>query len=166
MTGDPDDGSIEIDYNAGFSGTIKDINWALAAYYYHYADADSSLNFNYYEIAVSVDKDVYEGLNVGLNYFGTPEYFGETGTAHWIQATAAYEIPGLDLIPLSIDGSVGYQFFEGDGDYLTWHVGLTAAVHEHASLGVQYIDTNTTVFNADNVNIADAGVIGFFTVNF
>lgn len=162
----PEDGSLEIDYIAGFSGTVKDINWAVAGYYYTYPDADGSLDFNYYEIGVSLDKDIFSGFNVGVNYFGSPDNFGNSGAAHFIQGTASYEIPGFDLLPLTIDGSLGYQFVAGDGDYLTWHVGLTAQVHEHASLGVQYVDTNTTVLNDDLVDIADAAIVGFFTVDF
>lgn len=164
-TGAPDDGSLELDYYAGFSGSISKVNWSVGGLYFNYPDADNSLNQDFFEATLAFDTDVAEGLNVGLNYNVSPEFFGETGVAHFVQATAAYEIPLFDNLPLTVDGAIGYQEFEGTGDYLTWQVGLTAEVHKHLDIGVQYIDTNTSVvFEA--AEVAGATVVGFISAKF
>jgi len=163
-----DDGSVEFDYYGGFSGKFKKIGWSVGAYYYNYPDAESSLNQDYVEAALSLDYNIIDPLTVGINYFVSPDFFGSIGVAHYIEGTASYELPFFEIVPLTLDGSIGYQAFaETSDDYLTWKVGLSAKLHEHLSVGVEYIDTNTSLaFSPGGADIADATVVGNVKVSF
>ncbi|MEM8838686.1 MAG: TorF family putative porin [Pseudomonadota bacterium] len=161
-----EDGSVEFDFYGGLAGTFNDVNWAVGAIYFFYPDASSTLDQDYVEATLAFDYDVFDGFNVGLNYNVSPDFFGGIGVAHWIQGTASYSIPLFEALPLTLDGSVGYQEFEGTGDYVTWHVGLTAEIHKHLDIGVQYIDTNTNIPGDEVSNISGATALGFISAKF
>ncbi|MEP2944218.1 MAG: TorF family putative porin [Hyphomicrobiales bacterium] len=165
-TGAPDDGSIEIDYYGSLSGEYNGIGWSVGGIYYQYPDASNSLNQDFFEFTLGTSYSITDDFGVALDYAFSPEFFGDTGEAHNVRGSASYNLSFIPSpFPLSLAGGLGYQEFEGDGDYFYWDIGLSAEIHKNVSLSVQYIDTDTELVFEDR-DIADSTVVGSISVSF
>ena len=138
---DGDEASLEVDLYAGYAGEIEGFTYDIGAIYYAYPGADSALDYDFWEGALSVGYDFdVAALTASVNY--SPEYFGESGDAQ-------YYALGVD-VPLphdfSLSAHVGYQDIDeedvfGVPDYTDWSIGL-GYNFEGFDLSLQYIDTD------------------------
>lgn len=143
---DGDEASIEIDYYAGYAADMSESLSANAAvFYYTYPGADGSLNYDYWEFVLGISHIIPLGsqeLTTGLNFSYSPENFGESGDAYYLELAASSSIGS----GFSIDGSFGRQWIGdeiafGLPDYNNWTVGLAYAVDDF-ELKLQYVDTD------------------------
>ena len=164
--GDGDKASAEIDYYGGVSGSINDIGWDVGFIYYSYPGASDDVNYDLWEVALGLSYDIMDGLSVGANYAYSPDFFGASGSGHWMTANVSYAVPVDFMAGITLDASVGKQYIEknstfGQPDYVTWSIGASLGLTDNVSLGVQYIDTDIS-----NSRLADEVVIGSLTASF
>lgn len=135
---DGDEASAEFDLYAGLSGTFDQYatGWKLGGIYYAYPGADDSLDYDFWEVAASLTHD-FGPFATTLSYNYSPEYFGETGDAHYTALAATVPLP----YDLTLNGNVGYQTIEDGEDYLTWSAGL-GYTWNGFGLSLAYIDTD------------------------
>ncbi|MBO0333581.1 hypothetical protein J0X12_08155 [Sneathiella sp. CAU 1612] len=143
------DATIEIDYYAGVGGSIDNFSWDLSAIYYTYPGADSSLNYDFFEIAPSIGYDFgFMAVSAGLNY--SPEYFGDSGDAYYTHG-------GID-IPLgkyfTLSGTVGYQAIDdnaawGTDDYTDYGISLSTEIAGFG-LSAGWTDTDLSKSQCDD----------------
>ena len=138
---DGDEANVEIDFYAGYGGEANGISYDIGGLYYAYPGADSSLDYDFWEVygSLGYDFDV-ASVSLGLNY--SPDYFGGSGDA-------VYTHLGVD-VPLPHDfilsSGVGYQTIDdnaafGTPDYTDWNVTL-GYDWEHINFSVAYHETD------------------------
>ena len=135
------DATTEIDFYGGISGTINDLNWDIGMLYYYYPGADSSLNYDYWELAASIGYD-FDFMQTSLSVNYSPENFGKSGTAWYPAINASFPLPK----GFTADASVGYQWVKdnaafGVPDYATWSLGVGYEFYGFNST-LKYIDTD------------------------
>ena len=121
---DDNEASAELDIYGGYGFSYKSFNVDLGAIYYAYPDADSDLNYDFYEVYAGVDTTIDKlGLGASVNY--TPENFGNSGDATYLALTGDYALTNN----LTLKSNIGYQMIDdanafGTDDYLHWGLGL------------------------------------------
>ncbi len=146
---DGDEASVEIDVLFGLRGDVGDsgVSWDLGAIYYWYPGASSRLDYDYWEILPQAEYAINDLVSVSGLYAFSPEFFADTGVAHYLQGGVSVTPPlpfeGFDL---SLDGTVGYQWIESNSragveDYLNWSLGATVSV-KGLDFTVAYTDTD------------------------
>jgi uncharacterized protein (TIGR02001 family) len=132
------DESMELDLYVGVTPTTGPINWdlSLVGYFYPAADDDGA-EFDYYEGIVGASTDITEQFSVGGQIAYSPEYFGDNGNALY------YEINGTLALndAASISGAWGNQDVDLQGDYDTWNIGGSLAMHGF-TFDLRYHDTD------------------------
>lgn len=160
------DGNVELELSAGAYGTIGEtaIEWDVWGAYYLYPDSRSSLDYDYAEVTGQLGYALSDELTASVAYAFSPDYSGSTGMSHYVVAGAAYALP-FDLpVPMTIDGSLGRQWFESNSrtwleDYFDWSLGVTAEVGPVA-LGLRYTDTDLSESDCyGGSNACDARVV-------
>lgn len=138
---DGDEAHIEADFYAGYNNSIGSFSYDIGAIYYAYPGADSSLDYDFYEVSLAAgyDFDAFS-LTGSVNY--SPDYFAGSGDA-------LYYALGVD-IPLPHDfglaAHVGYQDIDdndafGVPDYTDWSLGLNYAIGGF-DMSLSYVDTD------------------------
>jgi uncharacterized protein (TIGR02001 family) len=146
------DASIEIDYYAGYTGSLGKLDYDIMGIYYGYPEADSSVpEPDYFEAHLGLSYK-FEGLvlepvlGVGYNY--SPDYFGEDDVGHYFNATLDLSLPW----GLMLGGEVGYQDVEGDKstgnnlgmdrndgfDYVHWRISIAKDIPDWFTLDLGY----------------------------
>ena len=164
--GDSDKASAEIDYYGGIAGSAANIGWDVGFIYYSYPGASDDVSYDLWEATLGLSYDIMDGLSVGANYAYSPDFFGGSGTGHWMTANVSYAVPIKVLAGITLDASIGRQLIEKNAtfaqpDYTTWSIGASLGLTENVSIGVQYIDTSIS-----NSRLADDVVIGSLTASF
>jgi uncharacterized protein (TIGR02001 family) len=164
--GDGDQASLEVDGYGGYTGTIGGFTYDIGFIYYAYPGASSPRDYDYWEIGPKLSYD-FGFMTVGVGYSYSPDFFNESGDAHYYEANAEVPLPaGFTLSGLiarqNIDDNVTFAL----PDYTTWSVGLSfdlGTLHSKLSalsLSATYVDTDidSTTCGSD---ICDArGIIG------
>lgn len=121
---DGDEATVETDLYAGYSGELNNFTYDVRGIYYAYPGADSSRNYDFFELhgSLGYDFDVASAV-ASLNY--SPEYFGDSGDATY--ARLAVDVPLPHSFTLS--GGVGRQDIDdnaafGVQDYTDWNLTL------------------------------------------
>lgn len=139
------DESMELDLYAGITPTTGPITWDIAAIGYFYPNStDAFGEFDYFEGKVGAGIDVTEQLALGAAVFYSPEFFGETGEAIYLEVNGAFAFNDT----FSVSGAYGSQDVDATGDYSTWNLGGTLAVHGF-EVDLRYHDTD--ISGADDV---------------
>ena len=141
---DFDDGGeaiLEVDIYGGWAGEVDGVGIDVGALYYAYPGADSSLNYDYFELAASAGYD-FDVFRIGAGVAFSPDYFGASGT-FW-RPFAETEIP----LPFefALAGHVGYNSIEDEAafgvpDYFDYGVSLGYNLYGF-NLSVAWIDTD------------------------
>ena len=142
------DGDVELELSAGAYGLIGEtaIDWDVWGAYYLYPDSRSSLDYDYAEVTGQLGYALSDELSTSVAYAFSPDYSGSTGMSHYVVAGAAYALP-FDLpVPVTLDGSLGRQWFESNSrtwleDYVDWSLGVVAGLGP-VELGLRYTDTD------------------------
>ena len=138
---DGDEAQLEVDVYGGYSGAFGKLDYDIGFIYYAYPGADSSLNYDFVEGAISVGYD-FDAFSASASMNYSPEYFGDSGDALYYAASVDVPLPA----DFTLSAHVGYQEIDdntafGVPDYTDWSVGLGYSLAGF-DLSLQYIDTD------------------------
>jgi len=154
-------GSIEADYYGGLAGEFSNgISWDVGGLWYDYPAGETSgqPDNEYFEAYGSLGYTFpgkYEP-SVGLDYAYSPDFFGETGAAHWISPSMSLSLPkGVGL-----SASYGFQDVDDAGNYSTYSIGLSKSLGMF-SLALDWVDTfdEDDFCGADPQDLCDGRVV-------
>ena len=148
-----DSTSLEYDLYAGFKPTLGPVSLDVGLVRYGYTNQEDGADLDYWEGKLAGSIAAGKGTVGGAVYY-TPENFGQTGQATYVELNGSMPIADK----LSVSGAVGHQALEGDGDYETWNLGVGYAINDVFGLDLRYWDTNTEEPN-DPFKITTARVV-------
>lgn len=115
-------GTTEIDLFAGVTPSVGIVDFDFSVYGYFYPQADDSgAESDFFEFAAAASIEVAEPLVIGAAFYYSPEFYGETGDATYVEVNGAYAF--TDKFALS--AAYGSQDVDALGDYATWNLGGT-----------------------------------------
>lgn len=136
------DANVETTLGAGYRGNYEGIMYDAGANYVWFPDADNS-DLNYLEMSLGLDYD-FEVFQAGVSASFSPDYMGDSGVG--IYYGSHISAPVYDN--LTAHASLGYQFVQDDGRYITdsgadWGAGLSYDVEPYGvDVGLDYTDTS------------------------
>jgi len=140
-TGFTETASMELDLYMGVTPSTGPINWDIGIVGYFYPNGDDQITgggeMDYYEALIGASMDLTPQFTLGAQLGYTPEYFGETGEATYVELNGAYAFTDA----MSVSGAFGTQDFDAGGDYDTWNLGAAWAMHGF-TLDLRYHDTD------------------------
>ena len=165
---DFDDGgeaTVELDWYFGLAGSVPgtELAWDIGGAYYTYPGAGSSLNYDYWEIPVVLSHPLGEAVTIKGSYYFSPEYFGDAGQAHYLNAGLSWNIP-LEPVTVTLSAATGHQWIEdnawaGVEDYQDWSAGVSVG-YEAINVGLTYTDTNLSKSECfAGTNVCDPKVV-------
>ena len=150
-----DSTDMEYDLYAGFKPTVGPVSLDVGVVRYGYTNQSSGADLDFWEFKAAGSLPAGRGT-VGAAAYYTPENFGQTGQATYVEVNGA--MPVMDKV--SISGAFGHQALEGDGDYETWNVGLGYAITDTFGIDVRLWDTNLEKSDDPNKLASGRVVIG------
>jgi len=136
-----EDTNVEVDVYGGWKPQAGPFTFEVGGVYYAYLNQPAGSDYDYVELKAGVSRVVGPVTIGGLAYW-SPEFFGETDEALYLEANVAAPLrPGLTL-----SGALGSQDVSYDGDYTTWNLGLGMALSERLTLDARYWDTDAAEF--------------------
>lgn len=151
-----DDTSAEYDIYAGFTPTLGEVSLDLGAIYYGYVDAPSGSEYDYWEFKAAAEVPVGPAA-LGVAFYYSPEFFGETGSALYSELSGSYS--PTDAV--SIGGGLGYQEIDDADNYTTWNLGVSYAFTENFAGDLRYHGTDI-----NSCNICDDRVVATISATF
>ena len=148
-----DSTSMEYDLYAGFKPTLGPVSLDVGLVRYGYTNQEDGADLDFWEGKLAGSVAAGKGTVGGALYY-TPENFGQTGQATYVELNGSMPIAEK----LSVSGAVGHQALEGDGDYETWNLGLGYAINDVFGLDLRYWDTNVEESN-DPAKLTSARVV-------
>ncbi len=136
------DETLELDGYGGVTGTFAGIGWDLGVIYYAYPGAGPDYDFVEGKLGLSYAPT--EMIELSGAYHYSPDYFAESGTAHYLSGGISVA-PGLPY-GIAFAGRVGHQWIEenatfGTPDYTDWSLGVSAEI-EGLGVSLSYVDTD------------------------
>ena len=132
----------EFDLYGGFKPVAGPVSLDLGVIYYGYINQPSHSHEAYWEFKAA--GSVAAGpATLGASIYYSPEFFGKTGKATYIEGNAAVPIPNSKF---TVSGAVGRQYVVGPADYTTWNAGVGFAATDHIGFDLRYFDTNEHKF--------------------
>ena len=148
-----DSTSMEYDLYAGFKPTLGPVSLDVGLLRYGYTNQEDGADLDFWEGKLAGSVAAGKGTVGGAVYY-TPENFGQTGQATYVELNGSMPIAEK----LSVSGAVGHQALEGDGDYETWNLGLGYAINDVFGLDLRYWDTSVDESN-DPAKLTSARVV-------
>lgn len=129
---------LEYDIYGGIKPTLGAATLDIGVIYYGYTNKPDGPEEAYWEgkLAASVPAGP---ATLGAAVYYSPEFFGETGNATYLEANAAMPLGDSKV---SVSGALGRQWVDVGVDYTTWNVGLAFALTDHVGLDLRYWDTD------------------------
>jgi len=145
---DVQDATVEVDYLVGLSGKLMEkLSWNFGGIYYSYPGANNSAGSepDYWEVALGSSYD-FGILTAGVSYNYSPDFFANSGEAHYVHGKITVPLWKVDLI-----GAVGKQWIEkkqafAGPDYIDYKLAVAAKVYGF-DLDAAFIDTTENSFN-------------------
>jgi uncharacterized protein (TIGR02001 family) len=134
--------TMEYDIYGGFKPTLGAVALDLGVIYYGYADKPAGPDEAYWEFKAAGSVPVGPAT-VGLAFYYSPEFFGETGTALYSEINGSVPIKDTKF---SVSGAFGHQEIDAGGSYSTWNLGVGFAVNDHLGFDLRYWDTDEHSF--------------------
>ena len=155
------DGSLELDYYAGWSSAIGDTDFGIdVGYIYYDYPGDNGDEGDYGEVYVAGS---WKDLSVSVNY--SDDYYG--GTGKFFYYAADYSLTLFDSLGVSFH--VGYNDFDETGffssntdSYTDWSVALSYT-WAGVDLSVAYVDTDLDDDDVFGTDWADSTAV--FTIS-
>lgn len=138
---DGEEAEVEIDWYAGYAYETGPWNADTRLTYYWYPGAEDSLDYDYTELSFEGAYD-FGSLALGGLFAYSPEYFGNSGDAEYIQAKLDLPLPEN----FSAHAYLGRQFIDDNATYgypdiTDWNLGFGYS-WEALELDLSYIDTD------------------------
>ncbi|HEY2358681.1 MAG TPA: TorF family putative porin [Phenylobacterium sp.] len=135
---------MEYDIYGGIKPVLGPVTVDLGVIRYGYTNQPSGPREEYAEwkVAPSI---ALGPATVGLAYYYSDNFFGETGSANY------YELNGsmpIGKTPFSVSGALGHQQVKGPLDYTTWNLGVGYALNSHIGFDLRYWDTDEHSFGS------------------
>ncbi|MEM9254830.1 MAG: TorF family putative porin [Pseudomonadota bacterium] len=160
------DGSLELDYYAGWAGNIGDSDFGvdIGYYYYDYPGDDGSPEGDYQEIALGLS---YSDLSFTIVY--SDDYYAETDEFWYFAGDYSFNVAENWSIGLH----AGYNMLEEDGGFLSsdedgywdYSVGVTWSV-VGVDLSVAWVGTDLDDDDVFGTDWADDTVVGTISKSF
>lgn len=131
---------MELDLYAGITPTTGPVSWDLSVVGYFYPNGDDAAaggELDYWEGIAKGSFSLTEQLSLNGTVAYSPEYFGETGDGLYAGIGAEFALNDQ----ISFSGEYGNQDVDTLGDYDTFNVGASYAVHGF-TLDLRYHDTD------------------------
>jgi uncharacterized protein (TIGR02001 family) len=139
------DENMELDLYVGITPTTGPVSWDLALVGYFYpGSTDAFGEYDYFEGIVGASISPTEQFTIGGQLAYTPDYFGETGDGFYYEVNGAFAFTEA----LAVSAAWGNQDVDDLGDYDTWNIGGTLALHGF-ELDLRYHDTD--ISGADDI---------------
>lgn len=140
------DASIEVDFYAGITPKLGNVDFDLGVIYYAYPGSENldGADQDYVEIKGGAST-TFQNFSIGGVLYYSPDYYAETGPALIPELSLGYEFQKVGIFTPSITGLVGAVYLEddSDSDYFYWNAGLALAV-ENLTLDFRYWDTDVS----------------------
>lgn len=138
---DGEEAEFEIDWYAGYAYETGPWSADARLTYYWYPGADDSLDYDYTELSFEGAYD-FGTVSLGGFFAYSPEYFGDSGDAEYIQAKLDFPLPEN----FSAHAYLGRQFIDDNATYgypdiTDWNLGFGYS-WEALELDLSYIDTD------------------------
>ncbi len=129
---------LESDFYVGYADSIAGFDWYVMPIYYHFwgFDKDNSVvpnaDADVFEVWFDVSRAINDTISVHALYAYSPDFFFESGDAHYIKGDITVALPG----DFSINGGVGVQTVDGGKapgltsgwTYTHWEIGLSKSL--------------------------------------
>ncbi len=156
------DGNIEIDYYGGYQWSWNALDFTLQGIYYTFPgeeenfsegfDPGFGVETDYGEVNIGVAHTFQSQLSptVAVNYYYSPDTFGEDGDAHTVEGNFGLTLPA----EFGLYANVGYSDTEGDKssgaqggvEYVYFSVGVTKEIKGFTlDLGYQGTDNSSSL---------------------
>ncbi|MBL8643553.1 MAG: hypothetical protein JNK21_06450 [Rhodospirillaceae bacterium] len=139
---DGGEADVEVDFTAGFAGSVGNLNYDVGAIYYAYPGSAGALNYDYWEgyTTLSFAASDVATLNGAIYY--SPDFFGGLDDAWALQGGFSRKLDDS----LTFDAFFGTQMLKAasGSDYLYWSAGLTYSF-PWFDANVRYHDTDVSV---------------------
>jgi uncharacterized protein (TIGR02001 family) len=152
----------ELDLLAGYRFTVGNVSLDVGYIAYLYPDQSkppgTQLN-EYQEVALRASRQVTEALKLSAAVNYSPNFFGPSGNAYYVEGGADLSLP----LGFTAFGRIGYQWIEnnvrfGTPDYLWYGIGVQREIVLGLTLAVGWYGTNITQRECAPVaDRADAG---------
>jgi uncharacterized protein (TIGR02001 family) len=139
--------SMELDVYAGYTPTFGPVALDLGVVGYFYPGADdNTAEFDFFELALGGAYDVTEKLTLGALTNYSPENYGETGEAIYVELNGAYAFTDAFAASAAfgsykIDDVNGPLAGAPSDTYNSWNLGATYALHGF-ELDLRYHDAD------------------------
>ena len=176
IIGGSDFGEMELDVYGGWSGEVSDgITFDIGLLYYIYPTGDTpGADTDYWEPYASVGFGLGPAsATIGAAYAWKQDALGDTDSLY-LYTDFEYGIPDT---PITLTAHIGYtdgvfaafnleptDVNPDDGEAFDWGVGVSWAVTDALSIGVNYVDTEDNIPAPFDEDFVDAGI--FFTLGY
>ncbi len=129
-----DGGSVEMNYYAGYGGTVGDFSYDVGALFYSYPEfsAGDTLEFHVsgtYRIAT-------------LAYYYSDDWFSSDKSASYLNLGLTFPLKESVALDVGLGYSFGDAFKAGDAEYFDYKVALTKAITEAFSASLAIVGTD------------------------
>jgi uncharacterized protein (TIGR02001 family) len=140
------DARQEVDGIVGYRHTIDALTVDVSGIYYGYPGYTSQpgqYDIAFGEAMLKLKYDLDPVTFVGTAAW-SPDFFGSSGNAYWLEAGIDWKTPVLDIV---LSGRIGYQWIEnnarfGTPDYMAYSIYATIPIHFGFSAAVGFYGTN------------------------
>lgn len=135
---------MEYDLYAGIKPVVGPVTVDLGVIRYGYTSQPPGPKQTYTEWKIAPSMPIGPAT-VGLAYFYSDNFFGETGPANYYEINASMPIAKTSF---SVSGAFGHQQVVGPLDYNTWNLGVGYALNSHIGFDLRYWDTDEHSFGS------------------
>ena len=136
----------EVDGIVGYRQTIDSFTFDVSGIYYGYPGYTAQpgqYEIGFFEAMLKLKYELEPVTFVGTASY-SPDFFGSSGDAVWLETGIDWKTPVLDIV---LSGRVGYQWIQnnarfGTPDYFAYSVYATIPIHWGFSAAVGFYGTN------------------------
>lgn len=171
-----DEAQVELDITGSYTRELlasdsgdHSLSGTVGGTYVWYPGAKSDMKYNYGELFATLDASLFaEQLMLGVKGMYSPEYFGKTGHAEYVEGYGTVPVNFGDLHIADINGSIGYQWIKdntlyGAPDYMNWTLGVSRTWWDKVTASVTYYDNY--VKDVDCENFCEGTLVGGVAVD-
>jgi uncharacterized protein (TIGR02001 family) len=136
--------NMEYDLYGGIKPVLGPVTVDLGFIRYGYTNQPTGPKEDYTEWKIAPSMALGPAT-IGLAYFYSDNFFGETGVANYYEINASMPIAKT---PFSVSGAFGHQQVVGPLDYNTWNLGVGYALNSHIGFDLRYWDTDEHSFGS------------------